>query len=76
MAYDSDEDLGVRGNKLPAATNSGEYEVEKILTKRGEDNHISYTIPDQMKGLPNRGLLFETSFQLEELRTGSRHVQD
>ena len=49
-AHDSDEDLGVRGNKLPAATNSDEYEVEKILTKRGEDNHIQYLI--KWKGYP------------------------
>jgi hypothetical protein len=48
-AHDS-EGLGVRVNKLPAATNSGEYEVEKILTKRGEDNHIQYLI--KWKGYP------------------------
>ena len=49
-AHDSDEDLGVWGNKLPTATNSDEYEVEKILTKRGEDNHIQYLI--KWKGYP------------------------
>ena len=49
-AHDSDKDRGVRGNKLPVATNSGEYEVEKILTKRGEYNHIQYLI--KWKGYP------------------------
>jgi hypothetical protein len=39
--------LGVRGTQLPAATDSGEYEVEKILTKRGEENHIQYLTPSQ-----------------------------
>jgi hypothetical protein len=44
------EALGVRGTQLPAATDPGEYEVEKILTKRGEENHIQYLI--DWKGFP------------------------
>jgi hypothetical protein len=36
--------IGVRGAQLPTATNSGEYEVEKIWTRRGESHHIQYLI--------------------------------
>jgi hypothetical protein len=32
-AHDSEEDLGIRGKQLPDATDSGEYEVEKILRR-------------------------------------------
>ncbi len=49
-AHDSDEDLAIRGKQLPDATDSVEYEVEKILTKRGDNNHIQYLI--KWKGYP------------------------
>jgi hypothetical protein len=62
-AHDSDEDLGVRGNKLPAATDFGEYEVEKILTKCGEDNQIQYLI--KWKGYPMEDCSWEPASNLK-----------
>ena len=42
--------LGLHGTPLPAATESDEYEVEKILTRRGEHDHLQYLI--KWKGYP------------------------
>ena len=61
-ASDSHE-LGVRGTQLPNATDSGEYEVEKILTKRGEDNHIQYLI--KWKGFPMEDCSWEPASNLK-----------
>ena len=54
--------LGVRGTQLPAALDSGEYEVEKILTRRGEDNHIQYLI--KWKGFPHDDCSWEPASNL------------
>ena len=62
-AHDSDEDLGIRGKQLPDATDSGEYEVEKILTKRGENNHIQYLI--KWKGYPMEDCSWEPASNLK-----------
>jgi hypothetical protein len=62
-AHDSDEDLGIRGKQLPDATDSGEYEVEKILTKRGETNHIQYLI--KWKGYPMEDCSWEPASNLK-----------
>jgi hypothetical protein len=62
-AHDSDEDLGVRGNQRPADTDSGEYEVEKILTKRGENNHTQYLI--KWKGYPMKDCSWEPTSNLK-----------
>jgi hypothetical protein len=61
-ASDSHE-LGVRGTQLPNATDSGEYEVEKILTKRGEENHIQYLI--KWKGFPMEDCSWEPASNLK-----------
>jgi hypothetical protein len=36
--------LGLHMTPLPAATDCGEYEVEKILIMRGENDHLQYLI--------------------------------
>jgi hypothetical protein len=49
--------LGLHGTPLPAATDSDEYEVEKILTRRGENDHLQYLT--KMEGIPNERLFME-----------------
>ena len=61
-AHDS-QALGVRGTQLPVATDSGEYEVEKILTRRGEANHIQYLI--KWKGFPMEDCSWEPESNLQ-----------
>ena len=55
--------LGLHGAKLPAANESAEYEVEKILTRRGENDHIQYLI--KWKGYPMDDCSWESSSNLK-----------
>jgi hypothetical protein len=64
LASDS-QALGVRGAQLPAATDSGEFEVEKILTKRGADNHIQYMYLIKWKGYPIEDCSWEPASNLQ-----------
>jgi hypothetical protein len=52
--------IGVRGAQLPTATDSGGYEVENILTIRGEA-HQRLVIPDKMEEFPNTAPCTRTS---------------
>ena len=55
--------LGLHGTPLPAATDSDEYEVEKILTRRGENDHLQYLI--KWKGYPMDDCSWEPASNLK-----------
>ena len=60
---DDSQTLGLHGTQLPAATDSGEYEVEKILTRRGENDHLQYLI--KWKGYPMDDCSWEPASNLK-----------
>jgi hypothetical protein len=62
LAKDS-QTLGLHGTPLPATTVSGEYEVEKILTRRGEIDHLQYLI--KWKGYPMDDCSWEPASNLK-----------
>ena len=55
--------LGLHGTPLPTATDSGEYEVEKILTRRGENDQLQYLI--KWKGYPMDDCSWEPASNLK-----------
>ena len=55
--------LGLHGTQLPAATDSGEYEVEKILTRRGEAHQRQYLI--KWKNFPMEDCSWEVESNLK-----------
>ena len=55
--------LGLHGTPLPAANDSDEYEVEKILTRRGENDHLQYLI--KWKGYPMDDCSWEPASNLK-----------
>jgi transposase InsO family protein len=54
---------GIRGAQLPTATDSGEYEVEKILTRRGEAHQRQYLI--KWKNFPMEDCSWEVESNLK-----------
>ena len=54
---------GIRGAQLPTATDSGEYEVEKILTRRGEAYQRQYLI--KWKNFPMEDCSWEVESNLK-----------
>jgi hypothetical protein len=58
--------LGLHGTPLPAATDSDEYEVEKILTRRGENDHLQYLI--KWKGYPMDDCSWEPASNLKNAK--------
>ena len=58
--------LGLHGTPLLAATDSDEYEVEKILTRRGENDHLQYLI--KWKGYPMDDCSWEPKSNLKNAK--------